>query len=222
MFKTEKEFDSIISKEWGEPVIWDGITNLESYMKTSPKILWILKEGNEHKKENRNHREFHQNVKIYSKWKSTYKNIILSSYGILNNLEYKDLPPLNDEAMINDDIVLDKTALINVNKNGGGGHANHTLIELNYTKHKAILLQQIEGINPDVIINCSRVNRLFNDVAEKYRLEKKEYSSEYNKTINYAYNSEKLLINYWHPASRMKDEKYQKQLLDIYKIWKAK
>ncbi len=173
MFKTENEFDSIISQEWGEPVIWDGITNLEKYMKSSPKILWILKEGNEHEKRNRNHREFHQNVTDYPNWKSTYKNIILSTYGILQNLEYKELPPLNNDATIGTEIVLDEIALINVNKNGGGGHENHTIIEFNYTKHKAILLQQIEGINPDVIINCSRVSRLFNDVAEKYRLEKK-------------------------------------------------
>ena len=87
-------------------------------------------------------------------------------------MSYKDLPELNDDATVNNEYVLDKIALINVNKNGGGSTANTAIIEKNYTDHKDVLMQQIDRISPNVIINCSRVNRLFNDVCNKYYLVK--------------------------------------------------
>lgn len=224
MFKTENEFDPIIKEEWGLPIVYDGITNIKEYEKASVKILWILKEGNEHTKQNeRDHRDFHTNVaEYYAGWKLTYKNIILPTYGILHNFEYKDLPALNDDATVNDEYVLNTIALINVNKKGGGSTANVSIIEENYAEHKDVLLQQIEGISPDVIINCSRVNRLFDDVCKNYNLSKKKYDfrPEFDYVVDYAENSEKLLINYWHPGAHMTDEAYQKQILAIYKIWK--
>lgn len=223
MFKTEKEFDSIIKQEWGLPVIYDGIINIKEYEKASVKILWILKEGNENNpQEERDHRDFHTNVAAYySGWKSTYKNIILPTYGILHNLEYKDLPTLNDDATVKEECVLKKIALININKTGGGSKANSSVIEDNYTKHKDVLLQQIDGIVPDVIINCSRVNRLFDDVSKIYNLSKKKYDfrPEFDYVVDYAQSPKKLLINYWHPGAHMTDKSYQKQILDIYKIW---
>ena len=226
MFESEGEFDSIIKQEWGFPVVYDGIINIEEYKKTPVKILWILKEGNENIVQNeRDHRDFHKNIaNYYSCWKCTYKNIILVTYGILHNLEYKDLPVLNDHTTIKDENVLEKISLINVNKNGGCAIANSSVIEENYTKHKDILLQQIEGISPEVIINCSRVNRLFNDVCKVYNLEKQYYDfrPEFDYVVDYAKNSEKLLINYWHPGAHMTDESYQKQILDIYKMWNKK
>lgn len=226
MFKTENEFDSIIKQEWGFPVVYDGITNIEKYKEAPVKILWILKEGNENSEQDeRDHRDFHTNVAAYYPgWKSTYKNIILSTYGILHNLEYKNLPALNDDATVNGENVLNSIALINVNKNGGGSTANASIIEDNYTKHKDVLLQQIEGISPDVIINCSRVNSLFDDVCKNYNLSKKKYDfrPEFDYVVDYAESSEKLLINYWHPGAHMTDESYQKQILDIYKMWNKK
>lgn len=224
MFNTENEFDSIIKQEWGLPVIYDGIINIKKYKEASVKILWILKEGNEgSEQDERDHRDFHTNVvEYYSAWKATYKNIILSTYGILHNLEYRDLPVLKNDATVKNEYVLDKISVINVNKNGGGATANSAIIEDNYSKHKEILLQQIEGISPDIIINCSRVNRFFNDLCCKYNLSKKKYDfrPEFDYVVDYAESSKKLLINYWHPGAHMPDESYQKQILDIYKIWK--
>ena len=142
---------------------------------------------------------------------------------MLHNLAYKDLPILSDDGKVNGEYILDKIALINVNKNGGGSQANASVIEDNYTKHKSVLLQQIDGINPDVIINCSRVNRLFNDVADKYGLAKKQHDArqEFDLVVDYASNSKKLVINYWHPGAHMTDESYQKMILDVYALWRV-
>jgi hypothetical protein len=227
MFETEDEFDSVIKQEWGLPIVYDGITNIDEYTKAPIKILWILKEGNEgEKQEERYHRDFHLDdhiVVYYSRWKSTYKNIILTTYGILYNIPYKHIPSLSEDSTVNGEYMLNKIALINVNKNGGGGSSNRNVIEANYTKHKNILLQQIDGINPDIIINCSRVKRLYEDVAEKYGMEKKQFTSEFELKVNFAENSSKLLIDYWHPNVRsyyVSSEAYQKQIIDIYKMWK--
>ena len=225
MFKTENEFDPIIKQEWGLPVVYDGITKISEYKGAPVKILWILKEGNESTEQiERDHRDFHTNVaQYYSGWKATYKNIILPTYGILHNLSYKELPELNNDTTVLGEYVLEKIALINVNKNGGGSQANMGIIEENYTRHKDVLVQQIDGIAPDVIINCSRVNRLFNDVCKRYCLTKQQYDfrPEFDYVVDYATNSEKLLINYWHPGAHMTDESYQKQILDIYQKWKS-
>ena len=224
MFKKENEFDSIIRKKWGLPVVYDGITCIDSYKSAPVKILWILKEGNENvEQDERDHRDFHTDVaKYYSGWKATYKNVILPTYGMLHNLDYKDLPALADDAKVNGEYVLDKIALINVNKNGGGSQANSSVIEENYTKHKDVLLQQIEGISPEVIINCSRVNRLFDDVCKKYNLTKNKFDfrPEFDYVVDYAASPERLLINYWHPGAHITDESYQKQILDIFNQWK--
>ena len=206
MFKTEDEFDSVIKQEWGLPIVYDGITNIDEYKKSPQKILWILKEGNEgDKTQERYHRDFHLDNNIvvyYPRWKATYRNIILTTYGILNNIPYNQIPSLSEDSKVNGKYILNKIALINVNKNGGGGSSNRNIIEANYTKHKNTLLQQIDGINPDIIINCSRVKRLYEDVAEKYGLKKKQFNSEFKLMFNYAENSSKLLSDYWHPNVR--------------------
>lgn len=227
MISNEDFFDKTIKQNWGKDglsVVFDGITNLEKYSKSPIKILWILKEGNERKHEDRNHREFHSCVTWYSGWKSTYKNIILTSYGMLNNCSFEKLPVLDEDAKVNNQYVMDYIALININKNGGGGTANDSVIKANYAKHKEILLQQIHEINPDIIINCSRVSQLFNDISMQYGLTKmKYYSKEFELLVNYAQNSSKLIIDYWHPnvrANIVPVKAYQKQILDIYFSWK--
>jgi len=231
MFKAVEEFDEIIKSEWGKNgsfVVLDGIIDIDQYKKTPNRILWILKEGNESGGKDgncRDHRDFHKNVACYYKgWKSTYKNLIGVTYGILNNTSYKDLPIVNDDATLNGENILEKIALININKNGGNSQAKHTIIEGNYTKHKEVLLKQIEGVEPDIIINCCRVRRLFDDLIRVYDLEKKQYDSrpEFNYSVEYAENSKKLLINYWHPGSHIKSQAYQKIILDIYQMWRER
>ncbi len=231
MFETVSEFDGIIKSEWGKNnsfVVLDGIIDIDQYKNAPDKVLWILKEGNESGGKDgncRNHRDFHKNVAyFYNGWKSTYKNLIRATYGILNNLSYKDLPTLDNDATINGENILEKIALININKNGGNSQANHTIIEANYTKHKDVILKQIAGIEPNIIINCSKVRRLFDDLIKIYDLQKKQFDArpEFKYSVDYAENSKNLLINYWHPGAHIKSQAYQKMILDIYQMWRAR
>lgn len=224
MFKNNNdiiEFDEIIRQEWGSPIIKDGIIDIEKFLTAKPKILWVLKEGNEKSpNKDRDHREFHENVTVYPKWSITYENVIKSTYGLLYDCRFSDLPRLdNNDAKINVENVLLKVALINVNKNGGVGTADRTNIELNYSLHRKVLLTQIKEINPDVIINCSRVFRLFNDVSSEkfYDLEKDNLNK-----INFSYNNDKLFIDYYHPGCRKSTkttEQYCSDIINIYQNW---
>lgn len=225
MITSEDFFDETIKQYWGKeglPVVFDGITNLEKYNCAPVKILWVLKEGNERKHEDRDHREYHSCVTWAPGWKSTYKNIILTTYGLLNNCCFEELPLLDNDARVNNQYVMDDIALININKNGGGGSANESIIKANYVKYKDVILKQIYEINPDIIINCSRVSKIFDDITDMYELNKTQYKSEFDLIVNYAENSSKLLIDYWHPnvrANIVSADAYQKQILDIFLLW---
>ncbi|MBR5097438.1 MAG: hypothetical protein IK094_10080 [Treponema sp.] len=217
MFNDVAEFDETIKKEWPSPVMYDGITNLERYKKAKCKILWILKETNENENdEDRCHREFHEDVTVYKNWKRTYKKIILTSCEILNDKSFFDERDGNLEDKCD---VLNDVAFINVNKTGSTSQSNGWHILECYQKHKETLLAQIDGIEPDVIINCSRVGEVFEDVSKKYSLAKKQFTTLDKYVINYASNGKMLMIDYWHPNARITDEWYCSQIFDIYKMW---
>lgn len=223
MFNNNKDiikFDEKIRQEWGSPIILDGIIDIDKYLTVNPKILWILKEGNEaNSNEDRDHREFHENVIVYNGWKTTYEKLIKTTYGLLYNCKYDDLPNLENDAKMDKENVLLKIALININKNGGKGNAFKTNIELNYSIHSKIILEQIKEINPDVIINGSRVFRLYNDVSSKdfYNLNKDNHNG-----INFSFNKEKLFIDYYHPGCRKitkTTKEYCSDIINIYQNW---
>lgn len=221
MFINNYDFDETIEKEWASPVMYDGITNIERYKKSKPKILWILKETNENgKKDNRDHREFHVDVTVYPYWKRTYKKIILTTYGIIHNKSYDDMLGFsNDKTLKGYYEILNDVAFINVNKTGAKAQSQGWYISECYQKHKETLLTQIDEIAPDVIINCSRVEEVFYDLVDRYSLlEDKKIADGW--PINYAYNKKKLIIDYWHPNSRKKNDWYCTQIIEIYKNWK--
>jgi hypothetical protein len=179
MNQTLKEdfFDEEIKKNWGESATFDGITNIEEFQKAPVKILWILKEANNGDEENPilfYQREFHKDITKQNRegknypWWNTYSNILYASYGILHNEVFKDFNGMEDvdtkTATIDNEYVLSRIAFINVKKGSGGKSSNNSTIAKSYLDNKEALLQQIKGISPDVIINCSKVSELTVDL----------------------------------------------------------
>ena len=241
--KTVSALDERIREVYGKSSHLDGITNLAKYKETEPKILWILKEMNNKENEPMNQREFHielqrHNNEKYPFWKDTYKRIIECSYGIIeyetnDNLDlkekknlwwllhYNNIPFVNDDAQIGACYasVLDRIAIINVNKcSGGGSSTNPTEIKRKYCEPEVkdfLLNEQIKQINPDVIINCSSVWNLTEDLKNVYKMRPKRYCEEV------FYNNEKLLIHNYHPNERKKGkESYYEDIMKYYKWWK--
>jgi len=216
MFRAENEFDEIIKEHWKNPVL-DGITNLNNYKKSKYKILWILKEANKSggNDEEWVHREFHKNVTQYTRWWATYKKIIYVSYGILhNNYDWDSIPDVDKGTeRIDGKCILEDIAIININKSGGGSTSSQSMINKHYREKRKILLQQIDGIEPDIIINASRCEDLFKDIAQESRI-----STLSNSSLKYFVTNNRLVMNYYHPASRFPTHKYCNDLLYTAKI----
>ena len=201
MLKTANALDREIDEIFKNPV-YDGITSITNYLKATKRILWILKEANKSsQKDSWYHRDFHKDITVYNKWKATYKRIIYTSYGILNNQRnwYK-IPWIQNDSTINDINVMKQIAIININKSGGTSVSDNSFIQKVYVEKKNFILKQIKSIEPDIIINCSSVYELTEDLKNIYKLRKNKYSYSSNQII--------LLEAYHSNARNITDEEY--------------
>jgi hypothetical protein len=189
----EKELDLKMSKIWDNPRL-DGITDFEKYIKAPVKILWILKEPNE--KKGGNHRNFHKDVRDYGLWTRTYANIMRVVYGILNEVyDYDNIPKIDtSECTIDDQILLDEIAIININKSGGGSSTNQRRLEQGYEQDnkREFLKKQIEFINPEIIINSHRINKFISDQIGENNIVKIHGE-------RFGFNNSRLIIDTSHP-----------------------
>jgi len=92
-------------------------------------------------------------------------------------------------------------AIINVNKTSGTSKSNYKVIDAHYRDNKDIISGQIDAISPNIIINCSGVHKLFNDIKKG---EKQPIGPFYVAESVYG-----IIINAYHPNQRiLKKEKY--------------
>jgi len=215
------KWDEKALKEWNRKacLVFDGITNQKRFKEVNPKILWILKESNtgDNPREKSCHRDFHKNVTDYPLWRRTYKKIIYVVYGVLNKcFTYRNLHEITDDAKIDGINVLEDIAIININKIGGDSMSKQSKINKEYDVHKEFLLEQIKAINPDIIINSSRVWNLFTDLVPEENI--KEYGKQ---DLQYGITEEgRFVIHYYHPNQRKKgvtDLIYCNNILQVIK-----
>jgi len=202
----EKHFTKVESQD-GQLPIGDGISKIEEYYKTSPKILWILKEaygkGGGVIAED-----------LFSKgWmlgknrsKGTWHPIIYTSYAILNsNIGcYDDMDFIADDPSMVD--VLQKIAFINVSKFPGDTTSKDSMISKIYNENKEILLEQIRVFDPDIIIGGNTIHNFVSDLGleEKHR--------NYNEYIFWLKDG-KIYIDADHPA-RKRGTDWQEEYVD--------
>ncbi len=191
MLQTEDELDQEMCSKYGSSCIRDGITNIEKFYKEKYQILWILKEANAPDGNAWDMRHFHQDVRSYNRWRQTYQKIVQTSHGILNAIhDYNKIPE-------SDDIVVDamnSIAFINVKKVGGGASSKWKVINQHYADHKEFLHDQIEKISPNIIINCSGVWQLFENLSVS--------PIKASAPFHYSFDDNRLVINAYHPGER--------------------
>jgi hypothetical protein len=207
MLKLERTLDDEIFTIWGKDAFLDGITCHDKFAKAKYKILWILKEVNDRDNRNHNRREFHAQVQGVQ----TFYNIMRVCYAILNNIERYDKKLLaisKDECLINNCIVLDEIAIINVKKSGGRNITMPGTIDREYLKQdvKSFLIKQIDFINPQIIINSSGVKQLFIDLSNG------NYLKDNGELYSIANN--RIIIDTGHPLMAP-TEYYCNQILKI-------
>lgn len=171
-------------------VVLDGVTDYNCFAKSKRKILWIMKEANQSGGQHTDDlRVFHKNVVRYKNWRRTYKPIIKTSYGILNDINYLEIP--NEDQILD---VLSQVAFINVKKTGGTSKSGKKVINDHYVQNKDIIVEQINCIQPDIIINCSRVWQLFTEISTSELINVERFNvARYNNAI---------IVNAFHPNQR--------------------
>ena len=225
-----KEKQELIDKQISlkhEVCTYDGIINIEEYLKSPIKILWILKEVNDEDGYNQRE-EFDRlvNTIIETKslsntnrknWWPTMDPIIYVSYQILNGFKtWQEVDYIkNSPLMVS---ILKKIAYINLKKEPGGSVSQDARIASGYGKSKEIIKAQIDFIKPDVIIGGNTIKYLRND----YNLTSFEKTEGFN--LEYAITENCLFIDSYHPQflSRQHEDfkgDYINEIVKIVKKW---
>ena len=212
----------------------DGIMDLALFSETSPKILWVLKEthGKFNPKKWWGDQEYLQwpitpfdrkpnsesdnKIKKNTK-KATWEPIAKSVYQILNSKSTDDVLELAN--------ALKHIAIINLKKTPGKETTGKDFYEdVNKTENRAIFLEQIRTIDPDVIICGNTLNMIHKNEID-YRVGKRISLSKFSsdkKTMErnscFCFKN-KIFINPFHPSYVMKKEEYVKIVVGAYKKW---
>ncbi len=235
LLNKQNEIDERIKQIWGENCSLDGITDIDIYLRNAKEnwhTLWILKEMN---------RDFRKDgiltqrdyLKTEAGWNmGTWGNVMRITSGIREyavhdgkRYDYKHLPELKMENgnkdfrfYDSDDgtriFPLDEIAMINVHKGIGGKCSDDAFIASHYEKPEVrkLILDQVEYINPRIIIVCNHVKQLLCDLAGVEKLD--AYKPEKDSDNFYCQTNNRLIISTGHPLFK-NNEKYCNDILDI-------
>jgi len=191
-----KKVDELF-KQIYEPVT-DGIVDVEQYNKAKYKILWVLKEANAPKGK-WDLREFIKNDLLrYNNWRRTYKLIIYTTWGILNNFpEWKKQSRAWEEDKVK---LLQQIAIINLKKIPGKSRSSDKEIQEEFDKNKNIIFSQIDTFEPDIIIFGGTAKYL--NASDRDRIKKIKNC---------------VVVSAYHPNARKSHKEYYKDVLDKIK-----
>ena len=215
--KIENNFDK--SNKQRKP-IYDGIVDINLYLNSSLKIMWVLKEP--YDRENGEGGGWDLGKDLLDK-KRRHKVILgkfpaiqvmtYITYGIFNNKMFEEMKKIRKDPEMSE--VLTHIAWINVNKMPSvTGSKSHSLWK-EYGIWKNILLEQIKYYDSNVIIFGNTFDYFKNNLLNsKITLNKKE-------TLNYFIKENQLFIDACHPAQRsIKRKKYVDEIIETVKYFK--
>ena len=199
-------------------VVIDGIIDIEKYLNAKHRILWVLKEANSEGVSWSYLDKFKDKEWLYKCGKSipTIKRVIYTTYGILNDCQWCEIPDADVETAF---YHLQGIALINIKKVPGGSVSEYGEIQKAYNENQELLRQQINTYNPTIIIFGNTLQFFCEsdfDGLETANKQTTEYGNEFYDT------GEKLYIHTWHPAARghgFDDEGYVMDIVNIVKKW---
>lgn len=188
----------------------DGIISDDHWCTTNLKVLFVLKETNQAK----------QNIisainyAIENKKSCWWRGKVLSrvgrwAYGLQN---YNEQPIDFTCADKKKKTAIPAIAYINLRKSNGGSRTKARPFDQHVNKYSNLIKQQIELINPDVIVLCGT-----------YKPIKKHVFPELNKKSFRVHEFEnKIFINAWHPACRKKANEVYEQVITNFHNYKNK
>ena len=168
----------------------DGIINelLFNEKKAKEKgVLFIAKEPNDKDQSGWDFRKWWNDEPLY---RSFSHRLAEWGYGVTNDF------PEYWEATENRKAGITSIAFMNLKKSGGTGTANDINISKAINETSPWLLQEIEIIDPDIIIGCGLLKKYWKGFLE----ELKWIPSGFDTNIA-MWNNIKI-IDYWHPSNR--------------------
>lgn len=176
--------------------------------------MWLLKEPHDEENGGWDMRDFLKRPENLTQrttdnwpWKKTYKNIMLTTWGILHNFQsyektLEDWKKYGDEKILS---ILNEIAYINLKKTPGGSSGYTPTIRAAYKNNKKLIWLQINTIKPDVVI-CGGT----------YQIIKKD--------IDQLNNSKCAFIDNYHPAFRGNKtaNDYYNEILTDFKLKQSK
>jgi len=191
-----KEIDNLFNELEFNNVkpVTDGIIDISQYEKAKFKILWILKEANSEEGGWDLKGFIANNLIGYHNWRRTYKMIIYTTWGILNDFPKWEKRSRNwEEENIS---ILRKTAIINLKKIPGPSVSSDRVIKEQFQENKSIIFKQIDTYNPDIIIFGGTMKYLHPKDLEKINAKKS-----------------KIIISAYHPNARKNHQSYYENLI---------
>lgn len=206
--------------------IYDGLYSAELYWNSPLRIMWILKEPYD---------DFDKETgkPIGGDWSITkdlfnspYKfgtnktgeMVIYSTYGIINNKKWADMDYLYDDDSI--PRVLQKIAYINLSKMPAYSTSKDGNLWKKYSQWREISLKQIKMYEPNVLIFGNTFKYFQDDLNDLYQIS--NYDSKKTKMLDVYKNSERILVDAWHPGNRFSNqdkEEYVNSLVFAINNW---
>jgi len=201
--------------------IYDGVGNIDTYLHSPLKIMWLLKESyDQDKKGNRGtgNWSIYEAVQNDTAWSYlSFQRMAYVLYGYNNHIycEGKDMPKIrNHREMVKD---LANIAYININKLPGGTTSDDSHIARCYKEWKNIIGKQIEVYNPDVII-LGGTEKFLDFKNEFVQCEHYENTGVNPKLDSKIYKwGNRWIISVYHPGYMMSTEVYVDLIIDSLK-----
>lgn len=201
------------------PII-DGIVDIDEYISSEIKILWVLKEVNS--PDDTDSWDLRGAIKglktergMRKGWGKTFNPIVYVTNGILTNRIWQEIEHVNNRPEIIDD--LRKVAYVNLKKIPGGGSVKYDKLHNQYNLHKEILLHQIRAYSPDVIICGGTFGLIKNDLPLD------NFTKEINHPVHLYYSTNQLIVDAYHPNQRtIGQELFCDSIINAVNNWKIK
>ena len=203
--------------------ITDGVYDAEKYLESRIKILWLLKEpycegdGTGCGWDLCDIAIKKGFFPINARKSPTFANMAYTSYGILRNIPYEDMPWINENDYEVNKALLE-VAHINISKMPAWTRSNFTSISGHFAIWKDIIFKQIQVLDPELII-CGNTFLII-----KYALSSigdlKQFEVPSMEWLPSYQHGSRLYIDAYHPAqTQTTREEYVDSIKAIVDQW---
>ncbi len=216
-----REKENELFEKWSasrKGFVADGVVDEESYLNSSPKIMFVLKEVNDPDGGNWDLREFlRDGAKLRKRDSSpTFDNITRWIVGIQSTereINWEEIERVTNNQRKR---YLRSICAINLKKLPGGHTTDNDALSQIVKEDKDFIYKQFEIYHPDLVICCgSIVSELLHKVV---KLPQMSEPKETTRGIRYhEYEIRKHIVSYSHPAARVADCLLYYGLIDAVK-----